>query len=73
MGWWTVGVMPDNDILHPLLVQSVPPKPGWAKRGKVPTSKGVDSKPDAEPAVHNLDDAGNYLKYAIFLISNNIA
>jgi hypothetical protein len=32
------------------------------------TSQGDDAKPDAEPVVDYLDDAGNYLKYAIFPI-----
>jgi hypothetical protein len=27
---------------------------------------GADSKPDAEPAVHHLDDAGNYLQVCNF-------
>jgi hypothetical protein len=29
-------------------------------------SEGADSEPDAEPAVHHLDDEGNYLKICIF-------
>jgi hypothetical protein len=32
----------------------------------VPTSRGADSKLDAEPALHYLDDAGNYLQVCIF-------
>jgi hypothetical protein len=59
-------------FLH-FLVQSVPPKSGQEKQGKVLMSEGADSEPDAEPAVHHLDDEGNYLKICIFPISNNIA
>jgi hypothetical protein len=36
-------------------------------------SGGADSEPDAEPAVHHLNDVGNYLKICNFPISNNIA
>jgi hypothetical protein len=41
-------------------------KLGRAKQGKVPTSGGADSKPDAEPAVHHLDDTSNYLQVCNF-------
>jgi hypothetical protein len=34
---------------------------------------GDDSEPDAESAVHHLDDAGDYLQVCNFPISNNIA
>jgi hypothetical protein len=36
-------------------------------------SRGADSKPDAEPVVHHLDDVGNYLQVCIFQFLNNIA
>jgi hypothetical protein len=48
------------------LVQSVSPKPRQGNRRKVPTSGGTDIEPDAKPAVHHLDDAGNYLKICNF-------
>jgi hypothetical protein len=34
---------------------------------------GPDSESDVEPAVHHLDDEGNYLQVCNFPISNNIS
>jgi hypothetical protein len=45
-------------FLH-FLVQSISPKTGLGNGGKVLTSGGIDSEPDAKPVVHHLDDAGN--------------
>jgi hypothetical protein len=47
-------------FLH-FLIQLVLPKPGRAKRGKVPTSEGANLEPDVEPTIHHLDNACNYL------------
>jgi hypothetical protein len=48
------------------VAQSVPPKSGLAKHGKVPMSGGADSEHDAEPTVHHFDDVANYLQVCIF-------
>jgi hypothetical protein len=61
-----VQVMPDNDVVPPLPLLVGPAKTGMNKTRKVPMSGGADSQPDAEPTVHHLDDAGNYLHVCKF-------
>jgi hypothetical protein len=48
------------------LIQSVPPKLGLAKRGKVPTSGGANLKLDAKSTLHHLNGARNYIQLCNF-------
>jgi hypothetical protein len=66
MGLWTVGAMPDNNILPPLSRPVNLAKVGARKTKKFLKLGGLESEPDAKPAVHHLDDAGNYLKICKF-------